>query len=232
VYSVALEILQNEGEAEEVLQQVFVDVWDNIDSYDETPSLPFVWLVCNARALAIGRLRARMIPIRTTDGSPDVAGGHESTVRATRPGDAVLHLEECPEFIAALNQLTQEQRSVIEHAYFKGRTQSELATYFGLHLESVKNLIRSGLFALRDAVEPSPAGMNSLYLEGLIALNSLGALDGTDVLEFKRLVPNVTRHESNESASYEHVAALFAVAHTEERRPPPAVKEKLLSHIR
>jgi RNA polymerase sigma factor (sigma-70 family) len=231
LYSVALKILENEGEAEEVLQQVFVDVWDNVDSYDADLSVPFVWLMCITRELAIGRLRSRMMPIGQTGQHSDAGREKENDNLAARNGDAAFRSEEYPGFVDALAQLTQEQRSLIAHAYFRGRTQSELAQYFNLTLESVKNLIRSGMFALRIALEPSTARMHSLYLEELVAVNSLGALDGEDVTEFKRIVPNIIGMP-NEIASYEHVAALFAVAHTQERIPHPTAKEKLLSRIR
>jgi RNA polymerase sigma-70 factor (ECF subfamily) len=231
VYSVAFKVLDNEAEAEEVLQQVFVDVWDKAGSYDPDRSARFVWLMCIARELAIGRLRSRMIPIGQTGKRSDVVGENENGCREARPDDAALHSAEYPGFADALTHLTHEQRSLIEHAYFRGRTQSELAECFDLPLESVKNLIRSGMFALRIALEPSTARMHSLYLEELVALNSLGALDGADVIEFKRIVPNVAQMP-NEIAIYEYVAALFAIAYAQERIPHPAAKEKLLSRIR
>jgi len=230
LYAVALKILDNDDEAEEVLRQVFVHVWDNVGLYDPDFSAPFVWLTRITRELAIGRLRSKMILSLTTGESPELEGQNESASQAVIHGEAVFHAEEYPDFVNALTQLTREQRSLIEHAYFRGRTQSELAEYFNLPLESVKSLIRSGMFTLRIALEPSTARMHSLYLEELVALNSLGALDGADVIEFKRIAPNVTG-VPNEIASYEHVAALFTIAHTQERIPHPAAKEKLLSRI-
>ena len=171
-----------------------------------------------------------MILSLTIGESPAVGGQNESASQAVIHGEAVFNSEEYPGFVDALTQLTREQRSLIEHAYFRGRTQSELAEYFDLPLESVKNLILSGMFALRIALEPSTARMHSLFLEELVALNSLGALDGADVIEFKRIVPNVTG-VPNEIASYGHVATLFAMAHTQERMLSPTVREKLLSRI-
>lgn len=230
LYSVAIKILDNKDEAEEVLQQVFVDVWDSVASYDPNLSPPFVWLMRITRELATGRLRSKTIPNGQTGERPDGGGENGSANLAARHGEKVFPSGEYSGFIAVLAQLTREQRLLIEHAYFRGRTQSELAEYFDLSLDSVKNLIWSGMFALRVALAPSTARMNSLYLEALVALNSLGALDGVDIVEFKRIAPNVTALP-NEIASYEQVATLFAIVHTQEQTPSPTVREKLLNRI-
>ena len=73
--------------------------------------------------------------------------------------------------------------------------------------------------------------MNSIYLEELAALNALGALDGEDVGEFKRLSPNVNAMEQKEILEFESVAALMASI-GEARKPPIAVKERLMRRVR
>jgi quercetin dioxygenase-like cupin family protein len=72
--------------------------------------------------------------------------------------------------------------------------------------------------------------MNSLYLEELAALSALGALDGEDVGEFKRLSPNVNADEKKEIVEYEQVAALVASA-GDLRKPSPSVKERLMKRV-
>ncbi|MEK9136553.1 MAG: cupin domain-containing protein [Bacteroidota bacterium] len=73
--------------------------------------------------------------------------------------------------------------------------------------------------------------MNSKYLEELAALNALGALDGDDVTEFKRLAPNVDEETKREIASFEKVAALIATAGVLHKTPPALVKERLMKRV-
>jgi quercetin dioxygenase-like cupin family protein len=73
--------------------------------------------------------------------------------------------------------------------------------------------------------------MNSQYLDELAALNSLGALDGEDLGEFKRLAPNVTPEAQKEIASYENVAALISTVGLQLKVPSASLKEKLMKRI-
>ncbi len=73
--------------------------------------------------------------------------------------------------------------------------------------------------------------MNSQYLDELAALNALGALDGEDLVEFKRLVPNVTPEAQKDIASYEQVASLVAYVNAPPKTPRRAVKDKLMKRI-
>lgn len=232
LYAVAVTIVNNSDVAEEVLQQVFADVWDNTSSRKPAHLLPFVWLIRLTRDRAMEHVKAKTTTGRMSDDGLEVGEKSGSASRKSQYGDAEIHPAEYRRFLDALAHLTHEKRSLIEHAYFRGETQSELAEHFDLPLESVKHLIWSGMSALRSVLGPPSAGANSLYLEELIALNALGALDGEDAVEFKRLAPHGTREAQQEIANYEHVSALIAMAHAKERMPSPMVKEKLLSRIR
>jgi RNA polymerase sigma-70 factor, ECF subfamily len=142
LFGLILRILRSRPEAEEVLQEVFVQIWTKVDVYSPTIGAPLAWLVRIARNRAIDRLRANQVRDRTLQAltpqpSPPVA---------TRAGaQSVEQLA----VLRALSSLSPEQRDLIEHAYFEGLTHAELAERFGLPLGTVKTRVRNGLLALR-----------------------------------------------------------------------------------
>jgi RNA polymerase sigma-70 factor (ECF subfamily) len=146
-------ILRDTNEAEEVLQDVFVRVWKKADTYDAVLGTPLAWLVRIARNRAIDRLRARRArPIDTAD---DEMLATIRTDEATAPSPERLEwtLEQGRAVRAALDRLLPEQRVLIEHAFFLGYTQSELAERFGLPLGTVKTRVRAGMLAMREHLQ-------------------------------------------------------------------------------
>ena len=141
-----LRILKNRSEAEDVLQDVFVLVWTKARSYDPMIGTPAAWLVRIARNRAIDRLRANSVRERTAASAPvpSAADSPESQVVQTERAEAVA---------GSLDALPREQRELIEHAYFLGLTQSELAERFDLPLGTVKTRIRTGMMALRRELQ-------------------------------------------------------------------------------
>lgn len=129
------------SEAEDVLQRVFVDVWRSAGRYDPTRSLE-AWVLTIARRRAIDYLRARDTRALPTDEFADVPGedgrymvdGHaQSEVMAT-----------------SMQRLSPEHREVLELAYFRGYTQTEISKHLGLPLGTVKTRTARGLRKLAD----------------------------------------------------------------------------------
>jgi RNA polymerase sigma-70 factor, ECF subfamily len=156
-YSVIMRILRNSSDAEEVLQETFVRVWNRADSYDARLGAPTAWLTRIARNHAIDRLRARRVRSAI---SVDAGGGAEG--EAIRLPEPQTH--ETPEALmqagattgalrAAMAALPEGQRDLIEAAFFEGYTHHELATRFELPLGTVKTRIRTGLTAMRARLE-------------------------------------------------------------------------------
>jgi RNA polymerase sigma-70 factor (ECF subfamily) len=142
LFGLALRILRNRAEAEEVLQEVFVQAWTKVETYSVALGTPAAWLVRIARNRAIDRLRANQVRDRTIEGlSPDPPAETAET--------HAVRSEEQRAVLRALAALPLEQRELIEHAYFQGLTQSELAERFGLPLGTVKTRVRTGMMALR-----------------------------------------------------------------------------------
>ena len=143
LFGLILRILRDRGEAEEILQEVFLQVWTRAETYNVALGSPAGWLVRIARNRAIDRMRANAARVRAVEGSP------APTEPPTPESDAAL-TERQRAVARALEALPEDQRVLIEHAYFQGLTQSELADRFKLPLGTVKTRVRTGMIALRD----------------------------------------------------------------------------------
>jgi RNA polymerase sigma-70 factor (ECF subfamily) len=146
LFGLILRILKDRGEAEEVLQEVFVQAWTRANTYNLQLGSPAGWLVGIARNRAIDRLRANSVRVRTIDAVP------EPPAAETPEGSAAVG-EKRRSVQRALESLPVEQRELIEMAYFLGFTHSELAARFNLPLGTVKTRIRTGMLALRGQLE-------------------------------------------------------------------------------
>jgi RNA polymerase sigma-70 factor (ECF subfamily) len=146
LYGLILRIVRDRSEAEEILQEVFVQVWTRADTYNVEIGPPVAWLVRIARNRAIDRLRANSVRARTAEAAPlpPPVESPEARAALTEQQRAVAR---------ALDVLPIEQRRLIEDAYFLGLTQSELAERFGLPLGTVKTRVRTGMITLKRELQ-------------------------------------------------------------------------------
>ena len=144
--ALAARVLGDRGDAEEVVQEVFVHAWHRADTYDPQRSAVSTWLVLVTRSRAIDRLRSRRVVDRTHDQVRQEAAEHESPrgVRAVHRTERRQRLHE------ALSGLPSEQRRVLELAYFGGMTQREIARSTDTPLGTVKTRTLLALRKLRD----------------------------------------------------------------------------------
>lgn len=152
LFGLILRILKDRGDAEEVLQEVFVQVWTRAETYNVALGSPAAWLVRIARNRAIDRLRANSVRTRAVEAAPPPAAAPSPEARAT-----VSERQRAVRF--ALDALPPEQRELIEQAYYRGLTQSELAEQFGLPLGTVKTRIRTGMLTLRRGLQQWMVGV-------------------------------------------------------------------------
>ena len=142
VYSVALRVLADTGAAEDVLQEVFMQLWRNPGVFDSGRGNLAPWLAVIARNRAIDALRKRRpetdIEEVVVSVEADLAG---ETDRAIAMGKVRTVLSAMP----------AAQRSALEMAYFEGLTHSEISAKTGEPLGTIKTRIRAGLLALRKA---------------------------------------------------------------------------------
>jgi len=151
LFGLIVRILRDRSEAEEVLQDVYVVVWNRAETYDAALGSPLGWLVRIARNRAIDRLRSNDARMRVAASAASEAPPPESPEARASCG------EQQRAVARALGALPTEQRRLIEDAYFLGLTQSELAERHTLPLGTVKTRIRTGLLALRQQLSHTVA---------------------------------------------------------------------------
>jgi RNA polymerase sigma-70 factor, ECF subfamily len=141
-------ILRDREAAQEVLQEVFWQVWQDAPSYDPSRGSPEAWLVMRARTRAIDKLRSIRRREQTFVAPVDE---RVAAAPATRGDNPALAAEDRGLAQGALEQLPGPQRRAIELAFLEGLTQSEIAARLGEPLGTVKTRIRLGLERLRAA---------------------------------------------------------------------------------
>jgi len=145
-----LRILRSRPEAEDVLQEVFLQVWQQARSFDPARGRAFTWLVTLARSRAIDRLRSVDSRERAAQRSAEEAPPAAET--QTWAEDDAIRAERAEAVRGALAELPEEQRQVLVLAYLEGMTQSEIAAAKGQPLGTVKTRTRTGLKRLSDAL--------------------------------------------------------------------------------
>jgi len=144
VYSVALRVLRDPASAEDVLQEIFMQIWRNPESFIATRGSLGGWLAVVARNRSIDVLRRK----RPTESVDDVVLG--SAANLGDEAERNLMIEKAK---AIIHKLPQEQRKTLEMAFFDGLTHSEIAEMTGDPLGTVKTRIRSALTTLRKAFQ-------------------------------------------------------------------------------
>lgn len=144
-------ILGDTGEAEEVLQEVFLWVWRSAATFDASRGSVLAWLLVGTRSRAIDRVRTRRpaarAGLRTVDAVPDTASGEDLEAdSASRQWESICR--------SAIAELPEEQRRALELAYFDGLTHQEISERTKTPLGTVKTRVRLGLMKLRDRIHP------------------------------------------------------------------------------
>jgi RNA polymerase sigma-70 factor (ECF subfamily) len=155
LFSSAFQVLNDQAETEEVLQDVFLQIWDKARLYDRKRGKPLTWALTLTRNKSIDRLRSVKRRHRLKDEVEKEASVDEQRgAGAARSTDHVSALETNRMVRAAVLQLSDEQRQAIEMAYFGGLTQNEIAHELAEPLGTVKARIRRGMIKLKDIIEP------------------------------------------------------------------------------
>lgn len=138
------------ADAEEVLQEVFLHVWNHAGRYDSARSSVSTWLVLITRSRAIDRLRSRKVVERVHEAAhlENPAADHASPEGL----ESVLFRERRQRVKAELDKLPPEQRQVLEMAFYEGLSQTEIADRAGLPLGTVKTRTLLAMKKLRGAL--------------------------------------------------------------------------------
>jgi RNA polymerase sigma-70 factor (ECF subfamily) len=150
IYGLVLRILQQRGTAEEVVQDVFLQLWRNAAQYDSSRG-PFVpWLFTLARNRALDTLRLKSECQRRREDQPDELPQVVSTPEYEKQFDEKRRAEKVRDLMASLHP---QQKKAIELAYFEGLSHTEIAASLKEPLGTVKSWIRNGLLRLREELQ-------------------------------------------------------------------------------
>ena len=153
LFSTAYRILHDQEGAEDVLQDVFVQIWDKAAMYDSKRGKPLTWAVTLTRNKAIDRLRSVQRRNRLNDEIEQESAIDDQT-HEQQPIDAVDAKEKSKLIRSAVLQLSKDQRGAIELAFFSGLTQNEIAEELNQPLGTVKARIRRGMMKLKELISP------------------------------------------------------------------------------
>jgi RNA polymerase sigma-70 factor (ECF subfamily) len=158
VYSVALRVLKDTGQAEDVMQDIFIQIWKKPSAFVSGRGSLGAWLVVVARNRAIDSLRRR----RPTESVEDVVLASSTDLAAEAERNTLMETVR-----AYMHQLPPEQRKSVELAYFEGLSHSEIAEKTGDPLGTVKTRIRLALITLRKSMQAKSSPNSSVREEAV-----------------------------------------------------------------
>ena len=147
LYGIVFRIVKNADVAEEVLQDVFLKIWDKIESYDSSKGKLFTWMLNIARNQAIDKTRSKeMNKGRKTDDIDYLVNKIDNQESAELKVDTIGLKE-------LMDKLPEQQRFIVNQLYLEGYTQSEVAEEFNIPLGTVKTRLRSAMIELRSILK-------------------------------------------------------------------------------
>ncbi len=148
LFGVILRILKNRQKAEDVLQDVFLKVWQKAGSYDSAQGKPITWMATIARNRAIDVIRATR-PEQTVD----EPGDEEEIFRLTDQDANAVDVTDLEALRFCLGEMKDDDRNYVLLAYYEGYSREELAERFESPVGTIKTRLRRGLLALRACLE-------------------------------------------------------------------------------
>ena len=145
LYGVVLRIIRDDEQAQDLLQDIFVKIWKNLEAYDASKGRLFTWMLNVARNTAIDALRARKTQpsgaIRTDEDNVHIIDRQHNT---EQPNPDYIGMKD------VVNQLRPERKQLIDLVYFGGYTHEEAAQELNLPLGTVKTRVRAALQELKQ----------------------------------------------------------------------------------
>lgn len=154
VYSVILAVVRDTATAEDLVQETFLRVWNRMQAFDSERGSLGPWILAVARNRAIDHVRSASA--RMTQNSFEIAEHEHPSFFVDMEGD-LFAAAQANRIQVALKQLNENQRKVIELAYFEGLSQTEMAARMGQPLGTVKTWVRTALRSLRNELAQAVA---------------------------------------------------------------------------
>lgn len=155
VLAICKRVLHHRHDAEDVLSEVFFEVWNKLDKYDSERATLKGYILMIARSRAIDRLRSRRSRTATQNLATAAEADHPASAD-TAP--ALEDVEAQQEVVGALRNLNADYRRVLELTFFEGLSNSQVASRLDMPLGTVKSHIRRGLAKLRMIVDANRSG--------------------------------------------------------------------------
>lgn len=146
LFGVCLRVLQNRSEAEDVLHDVYLRVWQKADTYAVTGHSPMTWLITVTRNMSIDQLRKRRPETGSDDAMVLVADAGPSPEAAAIASSERARIEAC------MGELESDRADAVRAAYLEGETYRDLAARFGVPLNTMRTWLRRSLMKLRDCL--------------------------------------------------------------------------------
>lgn len=163
VFSLAVRMLRDRAAAEDVSQDIFVQVWRQAGNFDASRGSPEAWIMMIARTRILDRLRSRKAGVvlkMAGDNLPDAPAADDW------PDDLAMSREDAANVRQALGGLPMEQKEAIELAFFDGLTHMEIAEKTSVPLGTIKTRIRLGLMKIREQLRLVMGDDGSVESEG------------------------------------------------------------------
>jgi RNA polymerase sigma-70 factor (ECF subfamily) len=150
LYTTVLRIVRSTEEAEDLLQEIFMQIWNKADLFSESKGSVYTWVVTIARRKAIDKLRSQHILHQGVSLDDERSLAVPDVTYKMNPLHATISAEYEAMMREALDTLTAEQRALIELSYYDGYTQAQISNRLELPLGTVKTRMRQGLMKLRE----------------------------------------------------------------------------------
>ena len=154
IYGLALQVVGNVTDAEEVVQQTFLKIWDNAKTYDSTKAKVSSWLTAIAKRQALDKRRSKLFRARNSELAVDtadvdrlIADPHRNSLESMIKKDDIKIVSEI------LNNLPEANRKLIELAYYGGYSHAQIAERVNTPLGTVKTKLRRSVLEVRKQLK-------------------------------------------------------------------------------
>lgn len=144
LFGVINNIVNDQEESEDVLQNTFLKIWNNFDSYDAEKGRLYTWMLNIGRNMAIDCTRSKHEKIKSKIQEPTDSVYHKNNLFVENKSHESIGLK------TIVDSLKEDQREIIELAYYQGYTQDEISKKLNLPLGTVKTKVRQALLILRE----------------------------------------------------------------------------------